>query len=72
MLKYLKGGNSKARLVGEDMGASSTGAEQSTTDVVQRKREMTPQPSSQEVKHDFQALREEQGSSGLVGINELS
>ena len=68
MLEYFKGGHSKARLKGEDMGATCTGAEQSTTDVVQRKREMMPQPSSQEVKHDFQALREEQGSSGLLGL----
>ena len=72
MLEYFKGGHSKARLKGEDMGASCIGAEQSTSDVVHSKKEMTPQPSSQEVKCDFQALREEQGSSGLVGINELS
>ena len=41
---------------------------QLTPDIVDDREKMTPQPCLVQVKIDFQALKDEQGNSGLVGI----
>ena len=68
ILRYLKGRAETARLVGQNLDAPSNREEQLTPDIVDDREKMTPQPCLVQVKIDFQALKDEQGNSGLVGI----